>query len=221
MSRKTISVAIVDDSDHWCQQAEAMLNESPYTCSITTCDAYQSALNGIAQASPDLLIVELAIRQGNGMEFIRKMRLTQPELLMLAFSHQDEQLYAERALRVGAHGYVMKGSPPELFQSALERILNGELFVSPRIEAKILRSIAGSGLTSDEPDPERLLSNRELEVFVKIGQGASSRDIAQQLALSIKTVETHRAHIKRKLNTPTATALVHCAAEWVETTQPA
>ncbi len=221
MSRKTISVAIVDDSDNWCQQAEAMLNESPYTCSITTYDAYQSALNGIAQASPDLLIVELGIRQGNGMEFIRKMRLTQPELLMLAFSHQDEQLYAERALRVGAHGYVMKGSPPELFQSALERILNGELFVSPPIEAKILRSVAGSGLISDEPDPEKLLSNRELEVFVKIGQGASSREIAQQLALSIKTIETHRAHIKRKLNTPTASSLVHCATEWVETTQPA
>ncbi len=220
MSRETISVAIVDDSDHWRQQIHAMLNESPHACHVIEYDGYGSALKGIQQSPPALLIVEPGIRQGNGMEFIRKMRLTQPELLMIAFSRQDEHLYAERALRVGAHAYVMKGSPPELFLQAMDRVLDGELFVSPPIEDKILRSIAGTDI-DDEPDPEKLLSNRELEVFVKIGQGASSREIAERLALSIKTVETHRAHIKRKLNTPTAAALVRCATEWVEHTQVA
>jgi DNA-binding NarL/FixJ family response regulator len=176
-------------------------------------DSYQRAGLALERTQPALLIVDIGLREGNGMEFLRKTRLAYPDIRILVWTRQDETIYAERALRIGAHGYIMKNAAADDFTTALQTVLRGDLYVSPRIEDKLMRNIARQH-EGDVLDPERLLSNRELEVFVKIGSGFSSRDIAAQLALSIKTVETHRAHIKRKLNLRSARDLTEQAEEW-------
>jgi len=210
-----ISVYILDiERDaraHVCEWVHRILRES----ALQEFSGYEQALQTIAAAPPSMLVVESGIRNGNGMEFIRKMRLQHPEVRILVYTDQDESLYAERALRIGAHGYLMKSATFEAFQEAFDTVLRGDLYVSRAIEDKILRNIARQD-ESGVFDPERLLSNRELEIFVKIGSGLSSRDIADQLALSVKTVETHRAHIKRKLNIRSARDLTRQAADWAE-----
>jgi DNA-binding NarL/FixJ family response regulator len=194
-----------------CDWVHRILRES----AVQEFQSYDQALQMIATAEPFMLVMEIGIRNGNGMEFIRKMRLQHAHLHILVYTDQDETLYAERALRIGAHGYLMKDASFEDFQFAFETVLRGDLYVSKVIEDKIMRAIARQS-ERDEFNPERLLSNRELEIFVKIGSGLSSRDIADQLALSIKTVETHRAHIKRKLNIRSARELARQAEEWAE-----
>ncbi len=218
MARLSINIHVIDHHPESRQSIRRLLAEAGLHAQVTQeFGHYDEALRGVKNETPDLMIVEIGIRNGNGMEFIRKMRLHYPNVRILAFTHQDEALYAERALRVGAHGYLMKNASAQTFQQAVRAVLCGELFVSPAIEEKILRGIAGTEET-DERDPEKVLSNRELEIFVKIGEGTSSREIAEQLALSIKTVETHRAHIKRKLNIRSARDLLQQAREWVEHT---
>jgi len=194
-----------------CDWVHRILRES----AVQEFHSYEQALQVMATSVPFMLVMEIGIRNGNGMEFIRKMRLQHANLRILVYTDQDEALYAERALRIGAHGYLMKGAGFEDFQIAFETVRRGDLYVSKVIEDKIMRNIARQS-ESGEFNPERLLSNRELEIFVKIGSGLSSRDIADQLALSIKTVETHRAHIKRKLNIRSARELTRQAEDWAE-----
>lgn len=214
MDRQALSVDLVDQDSQSQGIIQSILQAMGEEIVLTAYQSYDAAIEGLLHYTPELLIVEIGLPQGNGMEFIRKIRMNQSDVCILVYSSQDEQLYAERALRVGAHGYVMKEDDTFLLQSALQALLQGDLFVSPAIETKILRTIARTG-AEDEPDPERLLSNRELEIFVKIGEGMSSRAIAEQLGLSIKTIETHRAHIKRKLSSPTGTNLIRFAKDWV------
>ncbi len=215
MDRQTLSVDLVDPDPRVTPEIEQALQRLGQDVVLTVYESYAEASDGLQHYMPDLLIVDTGLSQGNGLEFVRKQRIAMPDVLILAYSQQDELLYAERTLRIGAHAYVMKGTGLELLEKALETILNGELFVSPTIESKILRTIAGAE-QQQKPDPERVLSNRELEILILIGEGFTSRGIAEKLMLSIKTVETHRAHIKRKLQTPSATNLVRYAKEWVQ-----
>lgn len=215
MDRQALSVDVVDTDPRTQDMVLSTLAKRGEEVVLTVYESYDAALQGLEHYAPELLVVDIGLSNGNGMEFVRKIRLTHPNVTMLVYSLQDEQLYAERSLRVGAHAYVMKNAELALLEEAIDTILKGDLFVSPAIEAKILRTIARPE-TTDEPDPERLLSNRELEIFVKIGEGHSSRDIAIQLGLSVKTVETHRAHIKRKLSAPNSTNLVRFAKDWVQ-----
>jgi len=214
MARCGINVHIIDNHTGARDLIRRLIADSDIATIIGEFPSYEDAWKGIARDMPDLLILETGLRNGNGMEFIRKVRLQYPDVRILVFTDQDEHLYAERALRVGAHGYLMKSTVSEEFRRALQTIMQGEFYVSSAVEEKILRGIAGQ-VAADEKDPEHVLSNRELEIFVKIGEGRSSRAIAEQLALSIKTVETHRAHIKRKLNVRSARDLVQQAKEWV------
>lgn len=213
MIRHATTILIVDDSSTYCEQLKQWCATfgSLHVNHVSNC--YSDALATIEEVEPDLLIVEIGIRHGNGMEFVRKVGLRHPHLRILVCTHQDELLYAERALRVGAHGYLMKSDNEAQFTKALKKVLQGELYVSPLIEEKILRAIAGQA-DYDEQDPQKVLSNRELEIFVKIGEGLSSREIAEELSLSVKTVETHRAHIKRKLNIVAARELMSRAGKW-------
>lgn len=215
MDRQAISVDVVDTDQRIPIEVERALQSLGEDVVLTVYENYEAAADGMQHYTPDLLIVDTGLPQGNGMEFIRKIRIQKPEVLILVYTELDELLYAERALRIGAHGYVMKGNGATCLKEALGVILRGELFVSPTIETKILKTIAGAE-RKQPPNPERALSNRELEILVLIGEGLTSREIAAKLALSIKTVETHRAHIKRKLQTPSATNLVRYAKEWVQ-----
>lgn len=215
MAKHAINIHIIDDQQEFRNTIKRLIAESGLATITSEFSSYEEATQGLTRESPEIQIVEIGIRNGNGMEFIRKMRLQHPDVRILVYTDQDENLYAERALRVGAHGYLMKSSKPEEFLEALQTIREGAFYVSATIEEKILRGIAGQE-EGTEKDPEHILSNRELEIYVKIGEGSSSREIAAQLALSIKTVETHRAHIKRKLNIRSARELVQQAKEWVE-----
>ncbi len=218
MDKQPISVDLVDDDPQTFTLLQQVLDQCDANWVPSVHHAYQDALKALVDYQPDFIIVEIGMRQGNGMEFVRKLRLLDTPMHILVYTHQDEQLYAERALRIGAHGYLMKPASTDELQAVIERIRQGELYVSPAIEAKLLRSIANQD-HADTRDPERLLSNRELEIFVKIGEGLSSQQIANELGLSIKTIETHRAHIKRKLATRNAKELQAHAREWIQQAQ--
>ncbi len=219
MIQQDVSILLVDDSKTCEKQVRHVLKPIKGLHVAGVMRSYDEASRWIEKEPPHLLILEIGIRSGNGMEFIRKTRLHHPDIRILVYTDQDEQLYAERALRVGAHGYLAKSAEPRDLQTAVDTLLQGNLYVSPLIEDKILRHIAEES-DPDKRDPEIVLSNRELEIFVKIGKGLSSRDIAEQLGLSVKTIETHRAHIKRKLNVTAGGELVHQATEWVAHTHP-
>lgn len=174
------------------------------------------ALKGLPAARPDIILADLTMPGRSGLEFVKDLLAVAPTLSVLVVSMHDEAVYAERALRAGARGYIMKEAGGEAVVAAIRQILGGQAYVSPAMSARILDNLSGKkprGSTS----PIEKLSDREFEVFQLIGQGKSTRDIAEQLHLSSKTVDVHRSHIKEKLELKDATALIRHAVRWVET----
>ena len=174
------------------------------------------AFRSLAKIKPELVLSDLTMPGRSGLEFIKDLKATQPDLKVLVVSMHDEVVFAERALRAGARGYIMKEAGGENLLAAIRQVLRGEVYVSPRMSSQILNNISGRrprGSTS----PIEQLTDREFDVFQLIGQGKSTRDIAEQLHLSSKTVDVHRSHIKGKLGLKDATALIRHAVRWVET----
>lgn len=167
--------------------------------------------------TPDLVTVDLTLPDKNGLELIKDLRACHPELNFLVVSMHDEMMYAERVLRAGAKGYIMKQEAPEKLVSAIRMILKGEVFLSQGVAARILKRFADAG--GRAATPIERLTDRELEVFQMIGEGKGSREIAGMLNISVRTVDAHRAHIKEKLALRDSTELVHHAVRWVETGQ--
>jgi DNA-binding NarL/FixJ family response regulator len=160
------------------------------------------------------VIVDITLKGTNGIELLKAMRAQEPKLLMLVLSMHDESLYAERALRAGARGYVMKGEAPDDVMAALRKVLRGGLHLSPAMGMQVVRKFV-DGQEQPVASPVQSLSDRELEVLQLIGRGLGTRQVAEELRLSVKTIESHRAHIKEKLNLRTAPAMVRFAVEWV------
>jgi DNA-binding NarL/FixJ family response regulator len=184
---------------------------------LTVCgeaDNAQTFLSAIAAAKPDIAIVDVALPTMNGVELIKHVKAQFPELPILVLSMYDENLYAERVLRAGARGYVMKQLGTTQVRDAIRNVLNGEIHVSEKISAKMLNMFAGG--KSEGGSPVERLSDREFEVFELIGQGFGTRQIAGKLQLSIKTIESYREHIKEKMNYKNGTELVQQAVQWVE-----
>ena len=175
-------------------------------------DAHQ-AMQAIKELDPDMAIVDISLKETSGMELIKDIKVQYPNLAVLALSMHDESLYAERALRAGAKGYVMNAEATENVVAAIRKILNGQIYVSDRMAAKMVRKLVGGSPDSGESAVERL-SDRELEVFNLIGQGFGTRQIAERLHLSIKTIETYREHLKEKLNLADASELLQYAIQW-------
>ncbi len=171
------------------------------------------ALEKIAKIKPDAVIVDIALGKTSGLRLIENLSLNYPDIPVLTLSMHDESLYAERCLMAGAKGYIMKQEPPEEVLSALRKILTGDIYISENIGAKLLNKMV-SGKTTSALSPIELLSNRELEVFHLIGQGVKTRNIAEQLNLSIKTIETYIDHIKKKMNFPDSRSLFLHAVQW-------
>lgn len=163
----------------------------------------------------DVAIVDISLGTGNGIELIKEIHERRPETAILVISIHDESLYAERCLRAGAKGYVMKEEATETLVRAIRKVRGGEIFVSDKTAMRLLQKFAegGRGVT---PSPLGVLSDRELQVFLLIGGGTGTRQIAEQLQLSVKTVEAHRAHIKEKLGLKNSTELVRHAVRWAE-----
>jgi len=177
------------------------------------------ALAHIPRLKPDLLMTDITMPGRSGIEFIKDVRAVHPELPILVVSMHDETVYAERVLRAGARGYVMKEVGGEILLQALRQVLDGNVYVSPRMSAQLLDSLAGAR-PRDSDSPIKKLTDREFEVFQLIGQGRSTRDIAKQLHLSSKTVDVHRGHIKEKLALLDSTSLIRFAVRWVESEKP-
>jgi DNA-binding NarL/FixJ family response regulator len=174
------------------------------------------ALKAVSDAHPDVILADLTMPGRSGLEFVKDLLAVLPQLSVLVVSMHDESVYAERALRAGARGYIMKEAGGEAIVAAIRQILGGQAYVSPAMSARILDNLSGKkprGSTS----PIESLTDREFEVFQLIGRGKSTRDIAEQLHLSSKTVDVHRSHIKEKLKLKDPTALIRHAVRWVET----
>jgi DNA-binding NarL/FixJ family response regulator len=173
------------------------------------------AAHELTRCSPDLVLTDITMPGRSGLEFIKDLHAAQPDLAVLVVSMHDESIYAERALRAGARGYIMKEAGGENLLAAIRQILRGEIYVSSAMSARILENIS-TRRPRGSSSPIEKLTDREFEVFQLIGQGKSTRDIATQLHLSSKTIDVHRANVKTKLELKDSTALVRHAVRWVE-----
>ncbi len=180
-------------------------------------DSAEKALSEILNTKPDAVVVDISLPGMNGIELVKNILHQRSDLKILIVSRHDEELYAERALRAGAKGYLMKLEAAETLITALRQILNGGIYLSDKIGAKMIMKLA-SGNVSKSDNPLDQLSDRELEVFELTGKGLSTKDIGQKLHISVKTVESHRANIKDKLQLDTANELMRHAVRWVEET---
>jgi DNA-binding NarL/FixJ family response regulator len=174
------------------------------------------ALREIPRCKPDLLVTDMTMPGRSGVEFVKDVQALHPHLPILVVSMHDEFIYAERVLRAGARGYLMKEAGGEKLLAAIRQVLAGQTYVSERMAAALVGSITGRKPRGSS-SPIQQLTDREFEVFQLIGQGKSTHAIAKQLGLSSKTVDVHRGHIKEKLDLQDVTALVRHAVRWVET----
>lgn len=173
------------------------------------------ALQCLPKVKPDLVLSDITMPGRSGVEFIKDLHALHPDVPVLMISMHDEMVYAERMLRAGARGYIMKEAGGEALLAALRQVLRGEIYVSSRLSARLLENLS-AGTARPSSSPITKLTDREFEIFQLIGQGKSTHDIAEQLHLSTKTVDVHRANIKGKLGIADSTALVRHAVRWVE-----
>ena len=215
-----LKVFLVDDHPIVRQGLAQMINREP---DLTVCGEAQeaaSALQAISTERPDILIVDISLVGPDGLELVKNIRLRHSSLPVLILSMHDESIYAERALRAGANGYIMKHEAAERVLVAIRQVLNHEIYVSERVASRMLHHyITGSPAAGQSPLAD--LSDRELEVFRLIGEGHSTRAIAEELHLSVKTVESHQAHIKDKLSLKNGRELVQHAIQWAMNEQVA
>lgn len=206
-------ILIVDDHPIFRKGIAQLLD---HEIDVTVCGEAETApqaLGEVERLEPDLVIVDVSLKGASGIELVKQLKALRPTLPTLVVSMHDEMLYAERALRAGARGYVMKQEPPEIVIAAIRKVMNGELYLSAAANHRLLHMLVG-GRKEGAGSIEQL-SDRELEVFEKLGKGRGTAQIAHDLGVSIKTVEAHRSHIKTKLGITTAPELVRAAVEWV------
>jgi DNA-binding NarL/FixJ family response regulator len=212
-------VFIVDDHAMF---REGLCQLIAYDSELTVCgdaaDA-QTAMEGIRRLNPDVVIVDITLADSSGLELVKTIRSEQEDLPVLVVSMHDESLYAERALRAGAMGYVMKNEPAKTVTAAIHAVLRGEMHLSQKMSSSVLSKFM-RGETEEPMSPLEILSDRELEVFRMLGQGKGTRQIAQDLELSIPTIQSFRNRIKEKLHLKSATELVLHAIHWVQSASP-
>jgi DNA-binding NarL/FixJ family response regulator len=178
-------------------------------------DEPQEALKAISELRPDVVIVDITLKNSDGIELTKSLKGRYPTLPVIVLSIHDELTYAERALRAGASGYLMKEVVSDKITAAIRTVLTGEIYVSNTMGKKLLRKMAAAGKADAISAPIDSLSDRELEIFRLIGQGYKPSKIAQSVHLSVKTVETYRARIKEKLHLADADELLRYAIQWV------
>jgi len=179
-----------------------------HVCGVSS--TWALALETLAREDPDLVILDLSLQEQSGLELLKEIRARRPDQRVLILSLHDELVYAPRALRAGALGYVMKEEATETLLRAIRKVLDGGVYLSPRLEAHVKEQVLRGNVALH---PLETLSDRELEVFRLIGRGVSNRDISKLLIIRLKTVESHRTHIKQKLHLGTASELVQFAIE--------
>lgn len=214
-SRSPKRILIVDDHPMMRQGLAQLITNEPDLTVCCEADTAAQALELAGRQKPDLVLLDISLPDKNGLELIKDIRALRPEALILVVSMHDETLYAERVLRAGARGYIMKQEGGKKLMEAIRSVLDGRVYVSEKISSRILELFSGHRPEAAGSPVERL-TDRELEVFQMIGEGKGTREIAGNLHLSVKTVEVHRAKIKEKLKLKTATDLVRYATRWCE-----
>jgi DNA-binding NarL/FixJ family response regulator len=206
---------IVDDHPVFREGLTKIVSQEPDLEVCGEADTADEALGKIRELAPDLVLTDIGLPGKSGLELIQDLHATTPDLPVLVISMHDESVYAERVLRAGGRGYVMKQAGPAVMLQSIRQVIAGRVAVSPAISAAIIESLARPGTAREGAATVGKLSNREFEVLRLIGQGRDSHDIARTLHLSIKTVDTHRGNIKSKLGLRNGTELIHYAVRWV------
>lgn len=208
-----LKVLLVDDHPITRQGMKTLVNQQPNLEVCGEADNAPHAIELVGKLQPDLAIVDIALKTTNGIELTKNIKVQAPNLPVLVVSMHDEGLYAERALRAGAMGYLMKQEAGEKIIVAIQRLLQGEIYLSDKIKERMLHRFVnkkGDGMVFSIDT----LSDREMEVFQLIGNGYSTRQIAQKLNLSSKTIDSYREHLKLKLNLDSGAELVRHAIQW-------
>ncbi len=213
-STKRKRILLVDDHPLMRRGQADLLNREPDFEVCSEAGTAREAMEAIAQLKPDLVLVDMALPDKDGLELIKDIQALQPNLAVLAMSMQDESLYAPRVLRAGGRGYVMKQEGSERLAKAIRTVLSGQVALSPRMSATLLESMVGPAGQAGG-GPEEKLTDRELEVLGLFGEGWSTEEIAGRLHLSPKTVEVHRGHIKEKLGLKITPEFTRFAIRWV------
>lgn len=209
-------ILIVDDHPLLRQGVAGLIDREPDLHVCGEAPSAAEALQVIKSLCPDLALVDISLGGRSGLELIKDLKIQHESLPVLVLSMHDESLYAERVLRAGAQGYITKKAGGKALLRAIREVLEGRVYLSEQMSSKLLQNLAGKR-PGKPASPLELLTDREFEVFQLIGDGRSSRKIAETLHVSIKTVEAHRANLKAKLKLKEGTDLVHYAVRWVET----
>ena len=209
-------ILIVDDHPMMRQGLAQLVNNEPDLAVCCEVENAHQALAAIDKARPDLVLADITLPDKSGIELIKDIQAIHPGLAVLVISMHDESLYAERVLRAGGRGYIMKQEGGKKLMEAIRQVLSGQIYVSEKMSARILESFSGRRFPGAGRSPVENLTDREFEVFQLIGQGNGTRQIAEKLHLSVKTVEVHRVNIKTKLKLQSATELIRFAVRWVE-----
>ena len=204
---------IVDDHPLVRERVAELINQEP---DLVVCGEAGDAIEALAAAkslAPDMAIIDITLKDTDGIELVKQLKELYPKLPMLVLSMHEESMYGERALRAGAKGYLTKQEASKKIIDAIRRIMRGEIYVSEKLSAALLQKVAGVK-TDGGGSPIDLLTDRELEVFQLLGQGLAVREVAERLFVSVKTVEAHREHIKQKLKFKTSSELLRFAIQY-------
>ena len=213
MSEEKERIIIVDDHPLFRERLSELINHELDMEVCGEAEDAQQAIEIIRSTSPDLAIVDITLKGSSGLELIKNLRALPTRVPVLVLSRHDESLYAERALRSGASGYITKHESADNVLLAIRRVLAGEVYLSGTLTSAFLKSLT-AGLKSTSQPLDRL-TDRELEILELIGRGRATRQIAEALQLGVATVDTYRARIKEKMNFRTGTELQHFAIRWV------
>ncbi len=209
-------VFLIDDHRIVLDGLEALLGRESDMAVCGVAEDGETALQDIARAKPDIVIVDISLQKGkNGIEMTKELHEKFPQLKILVLSQNSEEIYAERAIRAGAHGYITKSEATKTLVGAIRTVMAGKIHLSDNMMSKMLIDVLHNN--SAKSNPVDQLSDREFEVFVLMGKGYKSADIAKKMQISIKTVDSHRFHIKEKFNLESVSDIVKYAIEWSRT----
>lgn len=218
MSKPNAKVFLVDDHPLVREWLTNLIHQQADLVVCGEAETPAQALDAIARKKPDVAIVDISLKGGSGIELIKNIRMLRPPIPVIVLSMHEEDLYAERALRAGARGYIMKRETAKKVIMAIRQVLDGNLYLSERVKTLLAERFAEGGTATDNPSVDQL-SDRELEVFQLLGQGCETRQIAETLHVSMKTVQAFCARIKEKLKLANATELLREAIRWHESQQ--
>ncbi len=215
---KPYLIVVVDDHPVVRQGLQLLIEQEPDLRVCGEAEDVGQTLRLIDALHPDLVVVDLSLRGGSGLDLLKTLSARHPDLPTLVLSIHDETLYAERVLQAGGRGYIMKQEAADTLLRAIRQVLDGNIYLSPQMTSRLLLTFT-QGRSEPSASPLARLSDRELEIFCLIGQGYRTRQIAEALHISVKTVETHRAHIVDKLHLSGAHDLVRYATQWMTHTE--